>query len=160
MSNYNFRGYRSASSRFIGNEINGVKVEAVLAKNGAGSSTDYIAICRLVNRHGGQRVLSYNHVVQAAAGTINLRIKYDAAPTLVRAGLVSRDEPVPAIPVAVPNTPVARTLVGAIQNSANTTDLDNLDLAGALLVMNKLIEAAKRDKNIANLVKLVALTNL
>lgn len=158
MATFNFRGYRPAASRFIGKSFNGIKVEAVLAKIGSTrSSTEYLAICRDYAHHSLARVVNYNHVVQAAAGAIDLRSKYEISVTPAKHGLVSAD-----VPVATPTPSNTDTLIGSIKKQATsatgTVDLDQIDLAGALFVMNKLVLAAKSDKNITELVKLIATT--
>lgn len=163
-----YAGYSSASSRFINNVYNGIRVLAVFRKNGSGtaSSTAYIAICR--RSHGTElRVVDYNHVVQAAHKQVDLAARFSQAPTVAVYGLKPHGHASAPTPVKKVS---ATTLVGAIQKQADaeaaavppgnhlvpTYSLENLDVAGALAVMTKLVEASKKNADVRQLIKLIA----
>jgi hypothetical protein len=158
MPAYNFEGYRPANSRYINQTFNGIKVEAVLAKSGvpATSSTQYIAICRKVDAHSTARVVDYNHVVLAARGDVDLETKYDRAPTISKSGLtpVGHSPQVDSTPTKVADQPVRH----ANGRGQALHDLEFMDFASAMAILNGLAVAAKKNPAIRDLIKLVATT--
>ena len=154
-----YKNYRNANSKFVGSINQGIKVEAVLAKLGQKltSSSQYIAICRNTAAPPGSalRVLDYHFVVNAANGTTNLKSRFMEAKTVAAYGL----ERISSHPVPASQLP-SKTLVAAIKNEtmrpAPSASLENIGVAETLAIMNKLVEAAKYDSNVRQLVKLIA----
>jgi hypothetical protein len=164
MSNtYNYIGWSAASSRYTGHTYNGIHVAAVIRKSSARGANlraaAYIALC-YKNNASDLRVIDYNHVVQAANGLANLAHKYNDARTPEQYGLnhpSTVGKPGVGLVNAIANEGAAAKAAEAKQE-VTRIDLNNLDVATTLQVLNKLVDAAKKNGDVRQLIKLVANT--
>jgi hypothetical protein len=148
--------YTTANSRFIGNQMNGIVVVSVLRQRG---TSNYIAVVREDgNINSEQRVVSYDHVVQASAGNVNLRAKYHVAPSTVQYGLHAAKSLEPSVGASLV-TSIAResTNAGKVEALETTTaNQPTMTVSEVLATMQRITEAAKNNADIRGIVKLVA----
>jgi hypothetical protein len=149
--------YTTANSRFIGNQMNGIVVVSVLRQRG---TSNYIAVVREDgNINSEPRVVSYDHVVQASAGNVNLRAKYHVAPSTVQYGLAKSTKALEPSTGASLVTSIAResTNAGKVEaQKATTVNQPTMTVSEVLATMQRITEAAKNNADIRGIVKLVA----
>jgi hypothetical protein len=139
------KGYTQTNSIYTGTSVGGLYIVNVLRKTGSKSSADYVAVVR---KHGvlvsEERVLKYNEIMYAKQAGTSLTSKYNNAPNIdVFSGKFGAQQV--AGPVSAP-----------IKDQKTASNNEPVDVATTLAIMNRLVQAAKKDDSIRQIIKLVA----